>query len=117
MKAPKSIYHCPECHGKGETECSECGNSVDCDTCNGCGFDYKKIDMAEMTKAKYAIMKNGHMLSGVVEGGSLLGWKSANGTVLIADYVIEGREEREAEKRRQAALALEPTLFPMGPDL
>ena len=114
---PKSIYHCSACHGSGEEKCSECGQDVECDTCDGSGFDKKMIAVPEMQKAKMAMLTRTGKLSLCVDGEVMLGWKSPVGEVLIADYVIEGREERLAEQRRQAALALEPTLFPMGPDL
>ena len=31
------LYHCSDCDGDGETECCECGSSLDCETCDGTG--------------------------------------------------------------------------------
>ena len=51
----KSEYNCPECDGDGECECSCCGAELECDHCNGTGWDPEQVDIDGFARAVDAL--------------------------------------------------------------
>lgn len=47
-------FPCPECDGEGELVCRCCGSEIDCESCDGTGFDPDLIDIRAWVAAERA---------------------------------------------------------------
>jgi len=88
----KSEYNCPECDGEREVICTECGTEVECDRCDGTGWDPEQVDIAGFKAACESL--NEKMLA----HGS---WGSCE----WIDRKTNTRLGRDGEKHGQVAVA------------
>src|ERR1700676_5274428 len=85
MRPPKDL-RCQECDGTGETECCECGQTVNCDECND-GIDPTIVDMLKFWEA--CKKRLGSMFhSPLVENGESMGMKSGDKQVYFREFLI-----------------------------
>lgn len=47
----KIKFACPECKGRKEVQCCECGSDIECEACNGSGLDTDIIDVQAFNAA------------------------------------------------------------------
>ena len=79
-----SEFACRLCRGLGEVMCSCCGSEVDCNGCDGTGWDKRRVDVDAFQAACR------HMTGCTwewIEGGVRLGRRSENETVAVANFV------------------------------
>ena len=98
-----SPYNCPECDGGKEISCCECGAIVDCDYCDGTGWDPEQVDIPAFQAAEKAIYvkireAGGWVLTheGIdVETNTRWGRDGGkHGRVVVTDYLIASKEAK-----------------------
>ena len=90
MSKPWKKPACQKCRGHAEVECGECGSTIDCDHCNGTGYDSEKVDVERWAVDVHQLTMETGSSRGVVVDGSIVGQESTKRRIMVADYPIGG---------------------------
>lgn len=85
---PWKVPACNKCRGHGDVDCCECGSRIDCDNCNGTGYDPHKIDVDRWAAESLKLTLETGKSSGIVEDGSIVGQTNGNRSLFVRDFAL-----------------------------
>lgn len=90
---------CPTCEGSREDECPHCGQDMECEDCDGTGFNSELFDLDAWQTKRNEFIRTHRKYCDLIVKGSLCGIQSKDGTAqlsirefaydLEAEYIVD----------------------------